>query len=154
MSRSKGPTMITLNCTTCGKEFERIKSDHLYSIKRGRTRVCCSLECARQVRRKPEGTPRRKRSVNCKERCFECNELSVKILHTSINTSNHRLRRKECTNCGYRTTTYEITKEQYDALNKAKEPNCHGCPHNKGSSCDLSLPEYMTDEAFDCIHNF
>ena len=143
--------LITLQCCVCSKVFERNKTTHLYSLKRGRKKICCSLDCARQSRRKPEGTKRRERSLKTKERCFECNEFAVKITHTKVNGSNHRLKRKECTNCGHRFTTYEISKEDYDKLTD-REPMCHDCQQNTGSKCSLDLPEYMTKEAYDCLH--
>ena len=146
--------VITLQCCVCGKDFDRKKSDHLRSIQRGRKKTCCSIDCARQSRRKPEGTKRRARSLKSKERCFKCGDLSIKIIHTSVNGQNHRLRRKECTSCGERLTTYEIPSEQYEEglKPKNKEPLCHNCELNTGSKCSLGLPEYMTSEAYDCLH--
>ena len=148
------PVLITLQCCVCNKEFTRNKTTHLYSIKRGRKKVCCSFDCARQSKRKPEGTKRRARSLKSKERCIKCNELSVKILHTSMNKLEHRLRRKECTNCGDRFTTYEVNAEEYNENFRItnKEPMCHDCKQNTGSECGLGLPEYMTYEAYDCLH--
>lgn len=142
--------IITLSCCICSKEFQRVKSDYLYQLKRGRKKVCCSPECAKQVRRKPE-TDRRKRSFHSKEKCLYCGELAIKIIRTVTNQQDQRLRRKECMKCDARYTTYEITEEQYKALNKSREPLCGSCTHNQDGRCDLGLPEYMTDEAFDCI---
>jgi|DEB0MinimDraft_6_1074348.scaffolds.fasta_scaffold02698_2 hypothetical protein len=146
------PVLISLQCCVCNKTFTRNKTKHLYSLKtRGHKKICCSPPCARQSKRKPEGTKRRQRSLKTKERCFKCNEFAIKIIHTSVNDLSHRLRRKECTNCNYRFTTYEVSKEDYENFTN-KKPLCNECPQNTGSKCGLDLPEYMTQEAYDCVH--
>lgn len=144
--------LIKLQCCVCNKEFERNKADHLYSLKRGRKRVCCSLDCARQSRSKPEAT-RKKTGLKSKEYCPNCKELGIKIMHTSVNGSGHRLRRKECMLCDHKFTTYEILSEEYNEYFKgSRDPKCFECRHNIGKVCSLGLPEYMTKEAYDCIH--
>lgn len=146
--------VVKLQCEICGKHFERNKADYLRGIKRGRKKVCCSLDCARQSNRLPESQRKRKSSNSGKERCPECGKLGVKIMHTSVNSSAHRLRRKECMKCDYRFTTYEVLSEEYNKYFKAtdKVAMCFECIHNNGKVCSLGLPEYMTYEAHDCIH--
>ena len=142
---------VTLTCCMCNKEFERVKSDRLYALsRRPNSKICCSLACARQTRSKPE-SKRRKPATQAKEKCMYCGELSIKIIRTITNKRDQRLRRKECSKCDARYTTYEITEEQYKYLSKTREPLCGPCVHNQDGRCDLGLPEYMTDEAFDCI---
>lgn len=84
-------------------------------------------------------------------------------------------RRRMCDCCKQRDTTYEVTSSFYDEamsnqeiVSKMKalisgdaillspplqqEFKCTKCHFNNRTSCSFQLPEYNTQEAFDCIH--
>lgn len=72
-------------------------------------------------------------------------------------------RRKRCKHCHHRITTYEVSADFYAAAQqnqsvvdqlRALLPNagtiCKNCIHGKGGACSYDLPEYNTNDAYDC----
>lgn len=80
-----------------------------------------------------------------------------------------------CDRCGHRDTIYEVTSEFFEEAktnqqivsklkqllvgdatlqptNLEDEIKCIKCHFNNRTSCSFQLPEYNTEEAFDCIH--
>ena len=92
--------------------------------------------------------------------CSRCGANAVKVLETRPNRAAVR-RRKHCTKCGYRETTYEISQEQFKELKtvaKLREVllgvgkaaparrsapviECFMCQHWTGRACDFEFPE-------------
>jgi hypothetical protein len=81
--------------------------------------------------------------------CPGCGQLSLMVLESRANGSARR-RRKACTKCGHRLTTYEITQEEYRQLKgkgKSKpaatphELNCSTCVHWREGGCGMDFPE-------------
>jgi len=103
--------------------------------------------------------------------CPKCNEPKLYVTE-SRKTKNAQRRRKKCESCGHCLTTYEITQEVYqaskddvDMLQRLRKllkeiPSsvivpeleflCVTCKFNNGNRCDFDIPEYFTDQAFDC----
>ena len=101
-------------------------------------------------RREPSKCPK------CSERAFTVEESrTAGRLKTYL-----RRRRKLCKYCGYKTTTYEITADEYqEYLNNKKlidglrntlivksKLSCHECTHYYASSCRLDIPELDAEE--------
>tara|TARA_R100000458_G_C8204041_1_gene193650 strand:+ start:80 stop:418 length:339 start_codon:yes stop_codon:yes gene_type:complete len=71
-----------------------------------------------------------------------------------------RRRRKRCTHCGHRDTTYEITAEEYEeylinkklidklkaTLTTKEKRSCYQCKHYYSNSCRLEIPELDAEE--------
>ena len=108
--------------------------------------------------------------------CPQCKQPGLRVLE-SRKTKLSTRRRKGCEHCGYRFTTHEISAEffeeakqnqwlvqQFYSLLKpthevtqqpvaTQQSKCTDCTHNKGESCSFNLPEYDTDESFDCNYH-
>ena len=107
--------------------------------------------------------------------CPQCKENRLKTIESRKSKQSTR-RRKQCTACGYRTTTHEVSVDFFEeakhnlilvaqmrkllgadlpipgvsfrALNK-----CSDCQHNvDGCHCEFEFPEYDTAESYDCNH--
>ena len=90
--------------------------------------------------------------------CSQCGASAVRVLERRPNRHAIR-RRKQCTECGFRETTYEISQEQFKELQvvakvrqallgtgrvEAAEPvgvQCSSCRHWAGVKCDFGFPE-------------
>jgi len=110
--------------------------------------------------------------------CPKCKELSLKVIETRKSKESIR-RRKKCELCGYRITTHEVTATFFEQAKKCvslteqikglfgdqftgqtmelalKQNSCKciDCHFNIDMiRCSFDLPEYDTDESFDCIH--
>ena len=99
--------------------------------------------------------------------CPACKEPRLRVIETEATGASVR-RRKKCDACGHRVTTHEISEEAfnaskqnaavlnkiYTALNKDAPVmdviKCFDCKFNNGDHCSLDLPEFGTDEAYDC----
>lgn len=96
-------------------------------------------------------------------KCPKCSErsLSVKESRSAGQLKTYlRRRRKVCTYCGYKTTTYEITAEEYEEylhnkklIDKLKDTliikekrSCYQCTHYYANSCRLEIPELDAEE--------
>ena len=91
-------------------------------------------------------------------KCFE-RTFNVKESRTPGNLKTYiRRRRKVCSMCGYKTTTYEITGEEYeeylankkiiDSLKRVLtvKRSCNQCTHYYNYSCRLEIPELDAEE--------
>jgi transcription elongation factor Elf1 len=83
--------------------------------------------------------------------CPECDRLKLFVLETRASGAATR-RRRACSACGYRFTTYEITADKYKLLKNKNKPkpkpstkplksNCRACLHWESSRCSLDIPE-------------
>jgi hypothetical protein len=107
--------------------------------------------------------------------CHICHSTNVVVLESRFNGSTQR-RRRQCSDCTYKFTTYEITDEEYQLLKtrakKLEEINqaikvifepikdkpkprqsscpCNSCIYASGSHCSHDYPEYGTMQAVDC----
>jgi hypothetical protein len=101
--------------------------------------------------------------------CPRCGQPSMRVLETRKTPASLR-RRKKCDSCNYMLTTHEISKEDFEkakqneitlskvrnALEKIIPPSevesylCLKCKFNNGQQCEFDLPEYSTEDAFDC----
>ena len=105
-------------------------------------------------------------------KCPSCNGLGVWTIESRKATHGQR-RRKECSLCGHRFTTYEISSEDYakydhflymhEELCKRlgtfqAQPmmqdkiKCTTCHYNNGYECSFDFPEYNTSDSSDCNH--
>lgn len=109
--------------------------------------------------------------------CPSCGHATLKTIE-SRKTNLSTRRRKECSFCGYRTTTHELTDEKFNELKTAQQllnrikdilqvqpqpldtltsdPGfipCSTCKHNSGFTCSFGFPEYDSPDAIDCIHH-
>lgn len=106
--------------------------------------------------------------------CTNCAEGKFFIKETRKAESAVR-RRRMCDRCGHRDTVYEVSAEFFQEakanqqivsklkqlvgssatlqpITPPQEIKCTKCYLNKGTQCSFELPEYNTQEAFDCIH--
>lgn len=107
--------------------------------------------------------------------CPNCGYFSFLVIESRPNRNGKR-RRRSCSKCNHRETTYELNETTYKKLMKAEEhlskiyktlttyhesdleqqPTktesipCDSCELNVSGVCDLSLPEYNTEESSDC----
>ena len=105
--------------------------------------------------------------------CPQCKQSGIYVKE-SRKTNHGTRRRKECECCRFRFTTYEVSADFYKEAEQnlflvsqfykllggqplkaeQQESKCPGCVHNiKGKYCAFELPEYNTDESFDCNHH-
>jgi hypothetical protein len=98
--------------------------------------------------------------------CPKCSAVAFRTIETRRNKYKAIRRRRKCTECDYRLTTYEVTQSFYEEtiffrkiaeqiLNKfgagsTGAPGCDTCQFNMGHKCNFEFPEYGTDEAEDC----
>ena len=104
--------------------------------------------------------------------CPNCKEKQIYILESRKSKDGTR-RRRICKACNYRDTTYEVSSTFYqeakdNALLLSKfrsllsltttevslqENKCLSCKYNhKDIKCSFDLPEFNTEESFDCTH--
>jgi hypothetical protein len=98
--------------------------------------------------------------------CPSCNNPGLRVIETRPTPESIR-RRKRCDVCGYRITTHEISQEVFQAskddaiaLQRVRSAlgvgertsviACLTCKFNQGDCCAFDLPEYGTEDAFDC----
>ena len=99
-------------------------------------------------------------------RCPGCGDRALSIIEcrrTKISTR----RRRECSSCGLRLTTHEVSQEWFQAAEEnaralavvrsalampspAVACLCEDCALNTGTRCSLNLPEYGCSEANGC----
>lgn len=110
--------------------------------------------------------------------CPNCGHFSFYVIESRPNKDGKR-RRRSCSKCKHRETTYEINETIYKELKLAKAQIekiyktllinseisvapvskeesiilCKTCSLNSGGKCDLDLPEYDTEEASDCNYH-
>ena len=101
-------------------------------------------------------------------RCPTCGATKVYVIE-SRKTSSATRRRKQCAACGWRTTTYEVDASKYqrllqlekvatairpllDELPPIDENKCDNCVFNDSSACNHGLPEFQSEEAYDCLY--
>jgi len=77
-------------------------------------------------------------------------------------TSDGTRRRKRCKHCHHRITTYEVSADFYEIAKQNQvivdkmrallpsELLCKTCIHNTGTACNFDLPEYNTNDSYDC----
>lgn len=108
-------------------------------------------------------------------RCMRCKQPRAIVLETrQVGTTTRRRRR--CTACGHRCTTYELQQDEWQQLTTAAallqriektllplrgrgasplEPDhaipCHTCRYVVGDDCSFGFPEYGTTEAKYCV---
>ena len=103
--------------------------------------------------------------------CPNCKQKELKTIESRTTAQSTR-RRKQCNACGYRITTHEvsadffeeakqnqITIKQMCKLLSAELPvikpmnKCSDCQYNVDNMhCSFDLPEYDTQDAYDCNH--
>lgn len=97
------------------------------------------------------------------------------LVKESRKVDSYMRRRRMCDHCGYRDTTYEVPIEFFEQakanqqivakltqlvtgtatlqpLPLQQEIKCIRCHFNNRTSCSFELPEYNTQDAFDCVH--
>jgi hypothetical protein len=111
-------------------------------------------------------------------KCPQCNEDKLKTIESRKGKQSTR-RRKECTACGYRITTHEVSADFFEeakqnqifvtqmrkllgadlpipgvSVSEFRALNkCSDCQHNiDGCYCAFEFPEYDTAESYDCNH--
>lgn len=101
-------------------------------------------------------------------KCPACGASKVYVIE-SRPSSNGTRRRKKCSSCGWRTTTYEIDASRLqrlldiekvittlqpllDSLPPANESKCDDCKFNDSSACNHGLPEFQSEDSHDCIY--
>lgn len=105
-------------------------------------------------------------------KCPSCGELRLQTIE-SRPTGQATRRRKECDACGFRITTYEVSSEFFEESKRnqqiiskiskalglvpnqyilAEDPKCGDCFYNANNRCSFDLPEYNTEDSYDCIH--
>jgi len=105
--------------------------------------------------------------------CPQCKQPGIRVIE-SRKTAHGTRRRKACECCDYRFTTHEVSADFYKEAEQnlllvsqfykllgaqpfkatIQESKCPDCVHNiKGKYCAFELPEYDTDESFDCNHH-
>jgi len=102
--------------------------------------------------------------------CSYCHKGTLKVLESRNATALSRRRRYECQVCSKRSSTYEVSESFFDEAienrrliagirkivfsdNELKEQKfacCDTCEFNEGSYCDKDIPEYNTNESYDC----
>ncbi len=116
-------------------------------------------------------------------RCPVCGKRGWYVLETRPTSykgvgKDIRRRRRRCSQCGHRDTTYEIPDFMYRQMMKdrkivegvdnllgsnekpvleipaVQESNvdCDDCRFNSGNSCSFGLPEYQTFDCRDCVN--
>lgn len=104
--------------------------------------------------------------------CPRCKEPRLKTIE-SRSTNDVIRRRKQCTNCGKRVTTYEVSSDFYllaqrnetviQNINKMLGGHdisvdnkltikCTDCSYNINRKCSFEFPEYETIDSTDCNH--
>lgn len=100
--------------------------------------------------------------------CANCGKTAVRVLETKKNREGIR-RRRECSACNHRDTTYEVSQELYrelkeahavnkkilsllklDAFKKVDEKTCDNCAHYKNSLCYFEFPDAGGTFAEEC----
>ncbi len=111
-------------------------------------------------------------------KCPKCNEPRLQTIEPVKGEKSTRRRRK-CQACGHRVTTHEVSVDFFEQAKKSMlfmdqvkrlfegklslvhtQPECisigckcNSCQFNiKGKFCNFELPEYDTDDSFDCNH--
>jgi len=102
--------------------------------------------------------------------CSYCHKGTLKVLESRNATASTRRRRYECQVCSKRSSTYEVSESFFDEaienrrllagirkivfsdneLKQQKFACCDTCQFNGGSYCDKDIPEYNTNESYDC----
>ena len=108
-------------------------------------------------------------------KCPACGEQSFRVVESRASKLATR-RRKKCDSCGHRATTHEVADDFFqqakqneqlvqkfrglllkDELITASSPllveteiKCSGCRYKNGKHCAFDLPEYDTEDSFDC----
>lgn len=106
------------------------------------------------------------------QKCPACGEPRLTVMRSRSVGDNVR-RRKECTSCGHRVTTYEVSADFYllaqrneaiirninemlgggeVVLGNKLTTKCADCSHNLEGACSFEFPEYDTPDSVDCIH--
>ena len=81
--------------------------------------------------------------------CPSCGSLALFVIESRPLSNGGRRRRKRCSRCAEKFTTYEISQEEYKALRRGtrvtREPkpklSCQDCPHWEATGCGLGFPE-------------
>lgn len=97
--------------------------------------------------------------------CPVCRTISCKTIE-SRKTGDARRRRKQCTTCKTRVTTYEVSSEFYSesiankkliekvtnlfGVSKAKPKTCGECEYMISSECSFGFPEAGGEFADEC----
>lgn len=101
-------------------------------------------------------------------KCPNCGSPKVYVLESRRSQAGTR-RRKKCSDCGWRATTYEIDGSKYQRLLEMekvvhalrplltdlppiKESKCDDCKFNDTSKCNHDLPEFQSEESYDCLY--
>ena len=100
-------------------------------------------------------------------KCPSCGASNVYVIE-SRRSSNGTRRRKKCSSCGWRATTYEIDASRFqrlldmervittlqpllDSLPPAKESKCDDCKF-KQQRMQPRTPEFQSEDSHDCIY--
>jgi len=100
--------------------------------------------------------------------CPKCKAVAFKTIETRRNKYKAIRRRRECAECGYRLTTYEVSQAFYEEViffrkiaeqimkrkfNPLAESPCGSCGYNLNGRCNFDFPEFDTEDAADCSFN-
>jgi len=105
-------------------------------------------------------------------KCPQCGEHRLQIIESRTTALSTR-RRKECDACGFRVTTHEVSSTFFEEaknnqqvilkISKAlglipkpnlleEQPKCVDCFYSTDKRCSFDLPEYNTEDSYDCVH--
>lgn len=108
------------------------------------------------------------------QHCDHCKTGRL-LVQESRKVNLYTRRRRACDSCSYKDTTYEVSSKFFEQakinqkivtklsalvggpailrpLPPQQEIKCIKCHFNNRTSCSFELPEYDTQDAFDCIH--
>lgn len=103
--------------------------------------------------------------------CPMCSENTETTIESRKTKEGFVRRRRECSSCKSRRTTYEVSREFYETgclllkqhqrtlsilkdIKQVENKNikCELCVFNQNEQCTFDLPEHNTVDAFDCTY--
>jgi len=107
-------------------------------------------------------------------KCPSCGSNKLFVLESRPASEGTR-RRKRCSACNYRSTSYEIDAARFKALieiekematlvsaiqplmnkvvvSQSTQTRCNDCIFNQNNRCSHGIPEYQEEESYDCYY--
>lgn len=107
-------------------------------------------------------------------KCPHCGSNKLFVLESRPASEGTR-RRKRCSACNYRSTSYEIDGSRFKALiaieqemaalvtaiqplmnkvvvSQSTQTRCNDCIFNQNNRCSHDIPEYQGEESYDCFY--
>lgn len=112
-------------------------------------------------------------------KCPKCGNNKLYVLESrpasETKSSSGLRRRKKCSICDWRSTTYEIDAARFRALieiekematlisaiqplmskvvvGQSAQSRCHDCFFNQDNRCSHGIPEYQEEDSYDCYY--